>query len=226
MNMIYCLEDDEGIRNLILYTLGSAGYEARGFAGSGPFWQAMGEQTPQLILLDIMLPGEDGIQVLEKLRARPATAQIPVIMTTAKGTEFDKVTGLDMGADDYLVKPFGMMEMISRIKAVLRRTAPEAGSAVLRVGQLSLDPAGHTVTADGRRVTLTLKEYELLHLLMANPGRAFDRETLLQKIWDTDYVGETRTVDVHIRSLRAKLGDAGDCIATVRGVGYRMEDEP
>ena len=224
--MIYCLEDDDGVRNLILYTLGTAGYEARGFAESGAFWQAMGEQTPQLILLDIMLPGEDGMQVLEKLRARPATARIPVIMTTAKGTEFDKVTGLDTGADDYLVKPFGMMEMISRIKAVLRRAAPAAEAGVLRTGALTLDQARHTVTVSGQRVALTLKEYELLRLLMANPGRAFDRETLLQKIWDTDYAGETRTVDVHIRSLRAKLGAAGDCIETVRGVGYRMEDRP
>ncbi len=226
MSMIYCLEDDDGIRNLILYALGSAGFEARGFGESGEFWRAVDQAPPQLILLDIMLPGEDGIQVLGRLRARPATADIPVIMTTAKGTEYDKVTGLDQGADDYLVKPFGMMEMISRIKAVLRRAAPEQNAGVLRVGALVLDTAEHTVTADGRRVQLTLKEYELLRLFMANPGRAFDRETLLQKIWDTDYSGETRTVDVHVRSLRAKLGAAADCIQTVRGVGYRLEDTP
>ena len=225
MNMIYCLEDDDAIRNLILYTLGSAGFESRGFAESGAFWRAVDQQTPQLVLLDIMLPGEDGIQVLARLRARPSTAGIPVIMTTAKGTEFDKVTGLDQGADDYLVKPFGMMEMISRIKAVLRRAAPEQNAGVLRIGSLTLDPAEHTVTAEGRRVQLTLKEYELLHLFMANPGRAFDRETLLQKIWNADWTGETRTVDAHIRSLRAKLGSAADCIETVRGVGYRMEDK-
>ena len=226
MSMIYCLEDDAGIRNLILYTLNAAGYEARGFGESGEFWRAVDEAPPQLILLDIMLPGEDGIQVLSRLRARPAAAGIPVIMTTAKGTEYDKVLGLDQGADDYLVKPFGMMEMISRIKAVLRRAAPEKGAGVLRVGALVLDPAEHTVTASGRRVQLTLKEYELLRLFLANPGRAFDRESLLQKVWNTDYTGETRTVDVHIRSLRAKLGPAADCIQTVRGVGYRLEGEP
>lgn len=225
MSLIYCLEDDESIRNLILYTLDAAGYEARGFGESGAFWQAVSETAPQLVLLDIMLPGEDGIRVLARLRSQSATARVPVIMTTAKGTEFDKVTGLDQGADDYLVKPFGMMEMISRIKAVLRRTAPEADSAVLRVGPLTLDQGEHTVAVDGRRVTLTLKEYELLRLFMSAPGRAFDRETLLRRVWDTDYTGETRTVDVHIRSLRSKLGRAADCIETVRGVGYRMEDK-
>lgn len=223
MNLIYCLEDDDGIRNLILYTLGASGIESRGFAESRAFWEAMDRTAPQLILLDIMLPGEDGIQVLNKLRADPATAHIPVIMTTAKGTEFDKVTGLDHGADDYLVKPFGMMEMISRIKAVLRRTAPKE-EEVLRMGSLALNTREHTVTVDGGRVQLTLKEYELLRLLMAHPGQAFDRETLLRQIWDTDYTGETRTVDVHIRSLRAKLGQAADCIETIRGVGYRLEN--
>ena len=225
MSMIYCLEDDESIRNLILYALDAAGFQARGFAESGGFWQAVDGEVPRLVLLDIMLPGEDGVQVLAKLRTRPDTARTPVIMTTAKGTEFDKVTALDRGADDYLVKPFGMMEMLSRIKAVLRRTEPEAEaeSAVLRAAGLTLDPAEHTVTAGGERVTLTLKEYELLRLFLSNPGRVFDRETLLRRVWDTDYTGETRTVDVHIRSLRAKLGPAADHIQTVRGVGYRLE---
>lgn len=223
MSLIYCVEDDDAIRNLILYALNAAGFESRGFGESGSFWEAVSQTAPQLILLDIMLPGEDGIQVLKKLRAKPATADIPVIMATAKGTEFDKVTGLDQGADDYLAKPFGMMEMVSRIKAVLRRTAPKDGDGALRIGALTLDPQEHTVSVNGERVMLTLKEYELLYKLMADPGRAFDRETLLREIWDTAYAGETRTVDVHIRSLRAKLGHAADCIETVRGVGYRLE---
>ncbi len=223
MSLIYCLEDDESIRNLILYTLDAAGFQARGFAESGAFWQALDEAVPQLVLLDIMLPGEDGVQVLDRLRARPDTAGLPVILATAKGTEFDKVTGLDRGADDYLVKPFGMMEMLSRIRAVLRRTAPAEPEGTLRAGDIVLDPAEHTVTVAGQRVTLTLKEYELLRLFLSGPGRAFDRETLLRRVWDTDYTGETRTVDVHIRSLRSKLGPAGDCIRTVRGVGYRLE---
>ena len=225
MSLIYCLEDDDAIRNLILYTLNAAGFESRGFGESESFWEAMGQTVPQLVLLDIMLPGEDGIQVLEKLRAKPATAGIPVIMATAKGTEFDKVTGLDRGADDYLAKPFGMMEMVSRIKAVLRRTAPREENDILRAGTLSLNPQEHTVAVNGERVMLTLKEYELLYKLMAHPGRAFDRDTLLREIWDAEYAGETRTVDVHIRSLRAKLGPAADCIETVRGVGYRLEDK-
>ena len=223
MSLIYCLEDDESIRNLILYALDAAGFQARGFAESGAFWQAVDNETPRLVLLDIMLPGEDGVQVLTRLRARPDTARTPVIMTTAKGTEFDKVTGLDRGADDYLVKPFGMMEMISRIKAVLRRTDPEPENAVLRAGTLVLDQNEHTVTADGERVALTLKEYELLRLFLSEPGRVFDRDALLRRVWDAAYTGETRTVDVHIRSLRAKLGPAADCIQTVRGVGYRLE---
>ena len=225
MSLIYCLEDDDAIRNLILYTLNAAGFESRGFAESGSFWTAMKEIRPQLILLDIMLPGEDGIQVLEKLRDRPETADIPVIMATAKGTEFDKVTGLDRGADDYLAKPFGMMEMVSRIKAVLRRAGPKESGDILRAGALAMNTREHTVAVNGERVVLTLKEYELLHKLMAEPGRAFDRETLLREIWDTDDAGETRTVDVHIRSLRAKLGPAADCIETVRGLGYRLEDK-
>ena len=225
--MIYCLEDDDGIRNLIVYTLGAAGFEARGFAESGAFWQALsGGELPQLIMLDIMLPGEDGIQVLRRLRSMPATAAIPVVMATAKGTEFDKVTGLDEGADDYLVKPFGMMEMLSRIKAVLRRASDRGEADVLKIGPVVLNDREHTVTVDGEKVALTLKEYDLLRLLMAEPGRVFDRDALLRAVWDTDYAGETRTVDAHIRSLRIKLGPAGDYIGTVRGVGYRLEEKP
>ncbi len=223
MNRIYCLEDDDSIRNLILYTLSASGFEGYGFGESQSFWEAVQETIPQLVMLDIMLPGEDGIQVLKKMRANPATANIPVIMATAKGTEYDKVVGLDYGADDYLVKPFGMMEMVSRIKAVLRRSAPREEAELLRSGDLTLNTREHTVTIQGERVILTLKEYDLLHLLMANPGRAFDRETLLREVWSTDYSGETRTVDVHIRSLRTKLGQAASSLETVRGVGYRWE---
>ncbi len=226
MSLIYCLEDDDAIRDLILYTLNTVGFEARGFAESGSFWAALDERMPRLVLLDIMLPGEDGMQVLEKLRSRPDTASLPVIMATAKGTEFDKVSGLDLGADDYLAKPFGMMEMVSRVRAVLRRAGPEQSPETLRAGGLVMRTREHTVEADGRRVALTLKEYELLRTLLENPGRVFDRDTLLRRIWDTDYAGETRTVDAHIRSLRAKLGPAADCIETVRGVGYRLEERP
>ena len=226
MSLIYCLEDDDAIRDLILYTLNTVGFEAQGFAESESFWTALDQRAPQLILLDIMLPGEDGMQVLSKLRARPDTAALPVIMATARGTEFDKVSGLDLGADDYLVKPFGMMEMVSRVRAVLRRAGPDRTAEVLRAGGLVMHTREHTVEADGQRVALTLKEYELLRLFLENPGQVFDRDTLLRRIWDTDYAGETRTVDAHIRSLRAKLGQAADCIETVRGVGYRLEERP
>lgn len=223
--MIYCVEDDNGIRDLMIYTLCASGFDARGFAESGSFWKALQEGKPQLLLLDIMLPGEDGIHILKRLRSQETTANIPVIMATAKGTEYDKVIGLDMGADDYLVKPFGMMEMVSRVKAVLRRTAPAEKSGVLRQGKLELNPAEHTVRADGKPVQLTLKEYELLRLFMENVGLVFTRDQLLARIWGSDFLGETRTVDVHIGTLRTKLGACGDAITTVRGVGYRMEGE-
>lgn len=221
--MIFCVEDDSGIRDLMLYTLNASGYETRGFAEADAFWNAMQTTTPQLILLDIMLPGEDGLSVLKKLREQSATADIPVIMTTAKGTEYDKVIGLDWGADDYLAKPFGMMEMVSRVKAVLRRTTPHTAQQTLRVGGLEINVGEHTVRADGARVGLTLKEYELLRLFMENPGTVFTRERLLAGVWGEDFVGESRTVDVHIGTLRTKLGACGDYIQTVRGVGYRME---
>ncbi len=219
--MIYCVEDDNAIRDLMLYTLGASGFQAKGFPDSTGFWQAMTEEKPELILLDIMLPGEDGITILKRLRAASATANIPVIMATAKGSEFDKVIGLDTGADDYLVKPFGMMEMIARIKAVMRRTAPKA-EQVLTCGNIVLDETRHVVTVDGKQVVLTLKEYELLKLLMENAGQVFTRDILLSRIWGQDYLGETRTVDVHIGTLRTKLAKGGEKIETVRGVGYKM----
>lgn len=219
--MIYCVEDDNAIRDLMLYTLGASGFQAKGFPDSTFFWQAMTEEKPELILLDIMLPGEDGITVLKRLRAASATANIPVIMATAKGSEFDKVIGLDSGADDYLVKPFGMMEMIARIKAVMRRTAPKTDQ-VLTCGNIVLDETRHIVTVDGKQVVLTLKEYELLKLLMENAGQVFTRDILLSRIWGQDYLGETRTVDVHIGTLRTKLAKGGEKIETVRGVGYKM----
>ena len=219
--MIYCVEDDNAIRDLMLYTLGASGFQAKGFPDSTGFWQAMTEEKPELILLDIMLPGEDGITVLKRLRAASATANIPVIMATAKGSEFDKVIGLDTGADDYLVKPFGMMEMVARIKAVMRRTAPKTDQ-VLTCGDIVLDEVRHIVTVDGKQVVLTLKEYELLKLLMENASQVFTRDILLSRIWGQDYLGETRTVDVHIGTLRTKLAKGGEKIETVRGVGYKM----
>lgn len=219
--MIYCVEDDNAIRDLMLYTLGASGFQAKGFPDSTFFWQAMTEEKPELILLDIMLPGEDGITILKKLRTGAATANIPIIMATAKGSEFDKVIGLDTGADDYLVKPFGMMEMVARIKAVMRRTAPKTDQ-VLTCGDIVLDEVRHIVTVDGKQVVLTLKEYELLKLLMENAGQVFTRDILLSRIWGQDYLGETRTVDVHIGTLRTKLAKGGEKIETVRGVGYKM----
>lgn len=221
--MIFCVEDDSAIRELMIYTLNTTGFKATGFEESATFWEALKEQEPELILLDIMLPGEDGISILKKLRSQAEYARIPVIMATAKGTEYDKVMGLDMGADDYLAKPFGMMEMVSRIKAVLRRTGKEKDSKILRIDSLELKIDEHTVLIDGKRIGLTLKEYELLSLFMGNPGRVFTREQLLTQIWSSDYIGETRTVDVHIGTLRTKLGKYGEYLETVRGVGYRMK---
>lgn len=221
--MIYCVEDDNGIRDLMTYTLAVSGYEAKGFPDSTGLWEALHTVRPELIMLDIMLPGEDGITILKKLRENSATADIPVIMATAKGTEYDKVIGLDLGADDYLAKPFGMMEMVSRVRAVLRRSAPHS-SSVLTVGPIALDVVRHRVTVGGNEVTLTLKEFELLRLFAENKGVVFTRDQLLAHIWGVDYIGETRTVDVHIGTLRTKLGDAGELIETVRGVGYRMEE--
>lgn len=221
--MIFCVEDDSSIRDLMLYALSTAGFEAKGFADSVEFWSAIKEEMPELIMLDIMLPGEDGISILKKLRSQTATADVPVILATAKGTEYDKVIGLDIGADDYLTKPFGMMEMISRIKAVLRRSLPKEKVSTLNVGQLKMNIDEHTVESAGKRVSLTLKEYELLQKFMENLGIVFTREQLLQSVWGEEFIGETRTVDVHIGTLRTKLGVCGEYIETVRGVGYRME---
>ena len=222
--MIFCVEDDTSSRELMIYTLNSAGFDAKGFPESTEFWKAIETETPELIMLDIMLPGEDGIEILKKLRSKAATKDIPVIMATAKGTEYDKVIGLDTGADDYLVKPFGMMEMVSHIKAVLRRTAPKTSKNVLSTGKLSANLDEHSVFANGEKVVLTLKEFELLRIFMENPGRVFSRDILLEKIWGTEFYGETRTVDVHIGTLRTKLGECGEYIETIRGVGYRMEE--
>lgn len=221
--MIFCIEDDNSIRDLMIYTLNSAGFEARGFTDGAGLFHALQTETPQLIMLDIMLPGEDGISILKKLRIQAGTAEIPVIMATAKGTEYDKVIGLDLGADDYLTKPFGMMEMVSRIKAVLRRTNPKKQDKLLRIGNLELNLENYIVLVNDERVQLTLKEYKLLRTFMENPGRVFTRDQLLEIVWGIDYIGETRTVDVHIGTLRTKLGKCGDYIETVRGVGYRME---
>ena len=227
--MIYCVEDDDSIRELMLYTLKASGFQGRGLPEAAEFWQAIElagtgrEPVPRLIMLDIMLPGEDGISILQKLRANAVTARVPVIMATAKGTEYDKVKGLDLGADDYLAKPFGMMEMISRIKAVLRRSEPKEAEHTLLFGGVVIDLLQHTVTIDGKLVEMPLKEFELLKLFMENPGMAFSRDKLLSRIWDTDYMGESRTVDVHISSLRTRLGEWGSAIKTVRSVGYRLE---
>lgn len=221
--MIFCVEDDQGIRDLMIYALNSAGFEVKGFTDGDGFFRALQTEQPELVMLDIMLPGDDGITILKRLRGNIATADIPVIMATAKGTEYDKVIGLDAGADDYLAKPFGMMEMVSRVKAVLRRAAPQKRYQSLKVGNLEMNESEHTVSSCGERVTLTLKEYDLLRLFMTHPAKVFTRDRLLQLIWGSDYMGETRTVDVHIGTLRTKLGACGEYIETVRGVGYRME---
>lgn len=221
--MIYCVEDDSAIRDLMIYTLNSAGFEARGFQGGKEFFRALEEDMPDLVMLDIMLPDEDGIEILRRLRGRTDTKEVPVIMATAKGTEYDKVLGLDLGADDYLAKPFGMMEMVSRVKAVLRRARPKKDTETLRIGELEMNTERHRVLACGEQIELTLKEYELLQIFMNSPGRVFTREQLLQSVWGSAYMGETRTVDVHIGTLRSKLKGCREYIETVRGVGYRME---
>ena len=221
--MIYCVEDDSNIRDLMVYALEAAGFDAAGFEESRPFWEALKEARPELIILDIMLPNEDGISVLKKLRASPVTSDIPIIMATAKGSEYEKVIGLDLGADDYLVKPFGIMEMVARIKAVLRRSAPGQTPLAMKAGDITMDTVSHTVLVGEEPVILTLKEFDILRLLLEHPGQVFSRDQLLEKAWGIDYAGETRTVDVHIGTLRTKLGDAGRMITTVRGVGYKLE---
>ena len=221
--MIWCVEDDQAIRDLMIYTLNVSGFDARGFTNGEEMLMALDGEKPKLLLLDIMLPGEDGVSLLKKLKASAVTRDIPVVMASAKGTEFDKVIALDLGADDYLAKPFGMMEMVSRVRAVLRRTAPKNESDILRAGKLEMNRMDHTVTADGARISLTVKEYDLLEKFMEYPGRAFTRDGLLADVWGLDFIGETRTVDVHIGTLRGKLLSCRDYIETVRGVGYRLE---
>ena len=220
--MIYCVEDDDNIRELVIYTLETTGLKAKGFAEGAEFMEALAFDTPELILLDIMLPGEDGLAILRKLKSSSKTKDIPVIMVTAKGTEYDKVISLDSGADDYVTKPFGMMELVSRIKAVLRRSGQTADKADLGIDGVKMNVKKHEVTVDGQTVTLTLKEYELLERLMRNRNIVLTRDQLLEDIWGYDFDGETRTVDVHVRTLRHKLGEKGAIIETVRGVGYRI----
>ena len=221
---IWCVEDDASIRDIEIYTLNSTGFEARGFENGEDFFAALAQETPDLVILDVMLPGMDGVSILRKMKDSAATRQLPIIMATARGMEYDKIQSLDLGADDYLVKPFGMMEMVSRVRAVLRRCAPLGEGSVLRAGNLTVNLDERTVTANGNRVNLTYKEFELLKLFLSHPKMVFTRDQLLSNVWNIDFAGETRTVDVHIQTLRQKLGDCGRMIETVRNVGYRLED--
>lgn len=222
--MIFCVEDDSSIRELVVYTLRNTGFEAEGFTEGTEMFLALSNPMPELILLDIMLPGMDGIEILKRLKSNKTTKDIPVIMLTAKGTEYDKVIGLDNGADDYVTKPFGMMELISRVKAVLRRVQPKEHSAQLSCGDVILNVEKHLVTAAGVQILLTLKEFEVLRFLMENRGVVLSRDILLERIWGYDFDGETRTVDVHVRTLRQKLGESGQIIETIRGVGYLVKE--
>ena len=223
--MIWCVEDDASIRDIEVYALNSTGLAAEGFADGAAFWQALQRTQPELVVLDVMLPEIDGIELLRRMKADAALREIPVIMATAKGAEYDKIQGLDLGADDYLAKPFGVMELVSRVKAVLRRCRPQP-VAVLRCGGLVVDEQEHTVTADSVRVVLTYKEYQLLRLFLSHPGTAFTRDQLMEQVWGMDFYGESRTVDMHIRTLRQKLGVYGEYIETVRSVGYRWRAQP
>lgn len=219
--MIWCVDDDATIRDIEVYALSQTGFEARGFSDGEEMFTALKEELPDLILLDVMLPGRDGVELLKELRKNPATAKIPVIMATAKGSELDKVKGLDSGADDYLVKPFGVMEMVSHVRAVLRRCAPEPEN-VLSFGNIKLNRRDRVVSVDGEKIGLTFKEFEILKLFMENPGMVFSRDMLLSSIWGIDFLGESRTVDMHIKTLRRKLGTAGKFVETVFGVGYKL----
>ena len=221
--MIWCVEDDGGIRDIEIYALNSAGFETRAFEDGLSFWEALKEETPDLILLDVMLPGMDGITLLNKMKESINLSSIPVIMATAKGQEYDRIRGLDLGADDYLVKPFSMMEMVSRVNAVLRRSNPLQVSKLLKAGGLIVNIDEHTVTVDGKRVMLTYKEFELLTMFLSHPGMVDTREQLFSQVWQTDYMGDSRTLDAHIRTLRQKLEGYGKLIETVRNVGYRWE---
>ena len=223
--MIWCVDDDSTIRDIEVYALTQTGFSAKGFTDGLSMLEALKSEKPDLIILDIMMPGMDGVEVLKEIRQNPETKKIPVIMATAKGTEMDKIQGLDTGADDYLVKPFGVMEMISRIKAVLRRCEPEEKDDSVTVGNITLKDSAHHVSVCGESITLTLKEYEILKLFMKNPGYVFSRDKLMSSVWGVDYMGESRTVDMHIKTLRQKLGNAASQIETVIGVGYKMEDK-
>lgn len=220
--MIYYVEDDEGIRELVVYTLNQSGLQTKGLADGQELWAACEAKKPDLILLDIMLPHQDGLSILKSLKSSAGLSNIPVIMVTARGTEYDKVLGLDSGADDYISKPFGMMELVARVRARLRDSGKGKSSKTLVKGKLMLDALKHEVTVDGTPVTLTLKEFSLLELLMKNPGVVFTREQLLERNWDYSYDGGTRTIDVHIQTLRSKLGECASMIQTVRGVGYKL----
>lgn len=220
--MIYLLEDDESIRNFVEYALNNSGLESCGFEKPSDFWKAVDERIPQLVILDVMLPEEDGLEVLKKLRNRSETRKLPIIMLTAKDSEYDKVIGLDSGADDYVAKPFGMMELISRIKALLRRVSDETKKDEYTIDGLYVCPSKHIVKANGNEVVLTYKEFELLCLLISNRGTVFSRDQILRRIWGFEFDGENRTVDVHIRTLRTKLGECGLLIETVRGIGYKI----
>jgi len=221
--MIWCVEDDSSIRDIEIYALNSAGFETRGFADGLSFWEALKKEKPELIVLDVMLPGMDGIEILTKIKASVEYHSIPVILATAKGQEYDRIRGLDLGADDYIVKPFSVMEMVSRVKAVLRRSQPQQVSKLLKTGGLVVNLDEHTVTADGSRVQLTYKEFELLRIFLSHPGMVYTREQLFSQVWKMDYMGDSRTLDSHIRTLRQKLNDYGKQIETVRNVGYRWE---
>lgn len=221
--MIWCVEDDASIRDIEVYALQSTGYEARGFEDGTSFLKELKNQKPELVVLDVMLPGIDGITLLQKLKEDPETREIPVVMATAKGAEYDKIQGLDLGADYYLTKPFGVMEFVSCVKAVMRRCQPRQVEHLLKTGGLIVNIDEHTVTIDGERITLTYKEFELLRLFLSHPGMAFTRDQLFNEVWGMDYCGDTRTVDMHIRTLRQKLKDYGELIETVRNVGYRLE---
>ena len=221
--MIWCVEDDGSIRDIEVYALQSAGLAARGFADGSSFWEAVRRERPDLVVMDIMLPGIDGVELLRRMRADPALSAVPVVMATAKGAEYDKVQSLDLGADYYLTKPFGVMELLACVRSVLRRCGGSEPGKILGLEGVRMDLSGRTVTVDGERAALTYKEFELLRLFLSHPGVAFTREQLMSDIWGTDYCGESRTVDMHIRTLRGKLGPYGDRIETVRGVGYRLE---
>ena len=225
MDLIYLLEDDDSIRKLVIYALNSQGYEAKGFERPAEFWKAMGQAQPDLVLLDIMLPEEDGLTILQKLRAAAGTKKLPVIMLTAKNTEYDRVVGLDSGADDFISKPFGMMELVARVRAVLRRTETREENSDYQLGKLFVSPKRHVVKVDGEEVSLTNKEFELLCLLLEHQGMAMTRDAIMDGVWGQEFSRENRTLDVHVRTLRTKLGSAGHYIETVRGVGYKMGGE-